>query len=191
MAFHSIESNWTYTTIHLGTIHFTRELKMQAANVELANNVYDPSIYTTNKGKDYSKIEVFSDYFTARDGAKIAAGRVLLFANKTLELYNGTKIMSAASHSCNEDPESTRDLFTCLSDDARDLQFDYEDLVTNYNEQYGLPVDNNSIFRASRTNEITNEILGEWYIYVMGIEETYIHNSQIIAPRIGVCSNYV
>jgi hypothetical protein len=54
--------NHDQTSIHLGKVHFSGWFKIdQVHDLRLSNELLDPTVLTTNKGKDHGRIELLAD----------------------------------------------------------------------------------------------------------------------------------
>ena len=167
----------------IGNVIFKTIVAFQSHNINFVGNITvqdtsESANTDTYLGVEATNIKIF-------EGASMLAGTTILHANDTIEMRDGSQILSTKSNTCVDD-RNIPDLFACIHPTEKEAErIEYSAIMAKFREQFPT-------YLAGRT-ELTfpnwwGAIKSNYTVYMISSGQTKLDGATINAPRIGICA---
>jgi|Transcript_22052 hypothetical protein len=174
------------STTTLGRMFFKEFLAVRGKNVNLIGDVRVPTSFN-DREKVMSNFIVEAENLKVHQNVNLESGFHFLYANNTLELEKGSKLLSLRNHMCNLHANA-RDMYTCMHERALPAErLDLEEMIMRYNKQYpGSQAGGD----AHTLENLWDTLRTNYSSYLVSLGELKTLGAHIEGPRVGICASH-
>ena len=121
--FVSTSEDTLYNIVNLGSVLFTKFLKISVSQLTLNGNIYDPTDSLTRE----TTLQFFANSVDIKNGANIWADKILMYSSNSFTIDEKAEIKSTKPHECTLDKLGNMDLYECI-----DLEYESDAINSTY-----------------------------------------------------------